>query len=99
MFDLGWTEILFLSLVALLVLGPKELPAVLRNIGLVTGRLRALAGEFKNSLTQLEDEVEAAAKLQEDAAAKPVKPKNKNQSKKAPDLFSQDTSLSDDKDG
>ncbi len=96
MFDLGWTEILFLSLVALLVLGPKELPAVLRNIGIITGRLRALAGEFRRSLTQLEDEVEAAAKLDEEKA--PPAKTNKSPSQ-APDLFSQDTSLSDDKDG
>ncbi len=69
MFDLGWTEILFLSLVALLVLGPKELPAVLRNIGIITGRLRALAGEFRRSLTQLEDEVEAVTKIDDEKAA------------------------------
>ncbi len=51
MIDIAWSEFLFIALIALILIGPKELPAVLRNIGRWIGKARA----FGKSLTdQLE---------------------------------------------
>lgn len=41
MIDIAWSEFLFISLVALILIGPKELPFVLRNVGRWIGKARA----------------------------------------------------------
>jgi len=46
MFDIGWSELLIVAVVAIIVVGPKDLPAMLRSIGKIVGQLRRLAGEF-----------------------------------------------------
>jgi sec-independent protein translocase protein TatB len=72
MFDIAWSHILLIGVIALLVIGPKDLPKVLRTLGIWVGRARAIAREFQGSLDQmireaeLEDvrkEVEKASKL------------------------------------
>ncbi|MBI1211674.1 MAG: twin-arginine translocase subunit TatB [Alphaproteobacteria bacterium] len=47
MFDIGWDELLLIALVALVVIGPKDLPGVLRTLGQWVARARSLAGEFR----------------------------------------------------
>lgn len=47
MFDVGWSELVVIAVVALVVIGPKELPATLRTIGKMTARARKVAGEFR----------------------------------------------------
>lgn len=47
MFDIGWTELLVVGVVALLVVGPKELPALLRTIGRYVGMIKRQANEFR----------------------------------------------------
>jgi sec-independent protein translocase protein TatB len=70
MFDLAWSHILLLGLVALLVIGPKDLPRALRTVGVWVGRARAIAREFQGSLDQMirESELEEVRKEVEKAA-------------------------------
>src|SRR6185312_1676300 len=57
MFEVGFTEILVISVLALVVLGPEKLPRVAAQIGRWVGRARAMARQFRE---QLEDEVQLA---------------------------------------
>ncbi|MBA4789347.1 MAG: twin-arginine translocase subunit TatB [Rhizobiales bacterium] len=47
MFDIGWSELMLIGVVALIVIGPKELPGVLRTMGRTITKLRRMAGEFQ----------------------------------------------------
>ncbi|MEL6476810.1 MAG: Sec-independent protein translocase protein TatB [Pseudomonadota bacterium] len=50
MFDLGWTELLLIGAVALIVVGPKDLPRMLRTVGQYAGKARGMAREFQRSM-------------------------------------------------
>lgn len=54
MFDIGWTELVVLGLVILIVLGPSEIPTVLRWIGRITGQIRRVALEFQRNLASMD---------------------------------------------
>lgn len=78
MFDIGWSELVVLGVIALIFVGPKELPGLLRTIGRYAGVLKQQAGEFrahfdqalkeaeldqlKNDITGFRNEVEGAAR-------------------------------------
>jgi sec-independent protein translocase protein TatB len=62
MIDIAWSEFLFIALLALILIGPKELPTVLRNIGRCVGKARAFA---KNLSDQLDLETHLDGQLQE----------------------------------
>ena len=47
MFDLGWSKVLILAVVAIVVVGPKELPSLLRTLGQFIAQLRRHASEFR----------------------------------------------------
>lgn len=47
MFDLGWSEILVIAIVMIIVVGPKDLPRMLRSFGRTTAKMRAMAGDFR----------------------------------------------------
>jgi sec-independent protein translocase protein TatB len=47
MFDVGWSELMVIGVVALLVVGPKELPALLRTVGKYMGMVKRQASEFR----------------------------------------------------
>jgi sec-independent protein translocase protein TatB len=53
MFDIGWDELLLIALVALVVIGPKDLPGVLRTLGNWAARARQLAGEFRSHVDDM----------------------------------------------
>lgn len=55
MFDIGFSEILVIFILALVVLGPEKLPRVVREVGRWVGRARAMARQFQE---QLEEEVD-----------------------------------------
>ncbi len=60
MFDIGWGELLLIGVVALIVIGPKELPAVLRAVGQWTGKMRRMAAEFQGQFQEALREAEMA---------------------------------------
>lgn len=58
MFDIGWSELAIIAVVALVVLGPKELASSMRTLGQWAGRARGLANEFRRGLDELARESE-----------------------------------------
>ena len=58
MFDLGWSEMAVIMLVAIIVIGPKDLPRVARTVGKWTGKARAMARDFQRSLDDMAREAE-----------------------------------------
>ncbi len=60
MLDIGWSEILLIAIVAVVVIGPKELPAALRTVGAMLTRLRRMAGEFQGQFQQAMKEADLA---------------------------------------
>jgi sec-independent protein translocase protein TatB len=60
MFDIGWSELLVIGVVALIAIGPKELPGALRTLGQWTGKLRRMASEFQNQFHEAMREAEMA---------------------------------------
>jgi sec-independent protein translocase protein TatB len=66
MFDIGWTEIALVSAVIIVVMGPKELPVVLRTIGRAVSRARAMAKEFRDSIDEMADEADLGKEVFDD---------------------------------
>jgi len=60
MFDIGWSELLVIGIVALVVIGPKELPGVVRAVAQNIGKLRRLASDFQNQFNDAMREMELA---------------------------------------
>ena len=60
MFDLGWSELVVIAIVALIAIGPKELPGVLRMVGQWMGKARKMAGEFQGQFQEAMREAEMA---------------------------------------
>ncbi len=60
MFDLSWTEILIIGVVALIAIGPKELPGALRALGHWMGKVRRMASEFQDQFRDAMREAEVA---------------------------------------
>ena len=58
MFDIGWSEMAIIFLVALIVIGPRDLPRVARTMGQWVRKARKLAREFQNSLEDMAREAE-----------------------------------------
>lgn len=56
MFDIGMTELLVIGIVALIVVGPKDLPGMFRTLGRFTGKLRGMAREFQRAMEDAADE-------------------------------------------
>ena len=60
MFDLSWSELLLIGVVALIFIGPKELPGVLRTLGQWMSKIRRMAGDFQNQFHDAMREAELA---------------------------------------
>lgn len=60
MFDIGWSELLLIGIIALIVIGPKELPGALRTLGQWTAKIRRMASEFQNQFNEAMREAELA---------------------------------------
>jgi sec-independent protein translocase protein TatB len=58
MFGLGWGEMVVIGIVALVAIGPKELPTVLRTVGLWMGKVRRMANEFQGQFQEALREAE-----------------------------------------
>ncbi len=69
MFDFAWSELMVIGAVALVVIGPKDLPKALKTAGMVVRRARGMAREFQNSIDDMirEAELEDVRKSVQDA--------------------------------
>ena len=77
MFDIGWSEILLIAVVALVAIGPKELPRVLFEAGKWFRRIRLVAGEFQRHFTDIMHEAELdELRKQAQAARDVMRPKS-----------------------
>ena len=56
MLDLGMSELLVIGIVALIVIGPKDLPGLFRSLGQFTGKMRGMAREFSRAMEAAADE-------------------------------------------
>ncbi len=60
MFDIGWSELALIAVVALVAIGPKELPGVLRTVGQWVTKVRRMAAEFQGQFQEAMREAEMA---------------------------------------
>ena len=58
MFDVGWQELFLIAVVALIVVGPKDLPHVLRGVSRFVTKARAMSREFQSGLAEMAREAE-----------------------------------------
>lgn len=58
MLDLGWSEFFVIGVIALVVIGPRELPGALRSLGRIIARARGLAQDFREGLDDIARETE-----------------------------------------
>jgi sec-independent protein translocase protein TatB len=58
MFDFAWSELMVIGAVALVVIGPKDLPKALKTAGMLVRRARSMAREFQNSIDDMIREAE-----------------------------------------
>jgi sec-independent protein translocase protein TatB len=67
MFDIGWSELLVIAVVAIIVVGPKDLPRLMRTFGQYAGKLRRMAADFQQQFgdAMREAEVEEVRKAME----------------------------------
>ncbi len=56
MFDIGWLELMVIGIVALIVVGPKDLPGMFRTVGNFVGKARGMAREFQRTMEAAADE-------------------------------------------
>jgi sec-independent protein translocase protein TatB len=72
MFDISWTELLVIAVVAIIVVGPKDLPRALRTVGRFAGKAKRMARDFQNQFNEalreaeidtIRKEVESVAKI------------------------------------
>lgn len=56
MFGLGWSEMVLIGIVALIVIGPKDLPGLFRTMGEFTGKARGMAREFNRAMQSAADD-------------------------------------------
>ena len=77
MFNIGWSEMMVIAAVAIIVVGPKDLPRMLRTFGKTMGQVRRTANDFKRQFNDALREAEREAGLEETrkqlkAAVEPV---------------------------
>lgn len=77
MLDIGWSELLLIGVVALIVIGPEDLPKLFHTLGRLTARARGMAREFTNAME------DAAKSSGLDEASKALRDVNTLTSKKA----------------
>jgi sec-independent protein translocase protein TatB len=65
MFDIGWSEILVIAAVAIIVVGPKELPRMLRSFGKTMGMVRRTANDFRRQFDEALREAEREVGLED----------------------------------
>jgi len=59
MLDIGWSELLLVAIVAIIVVGPKDLPKLMRTVGFYAGKVRRMAADFQRQFNEAVAESEA----------------------------------------
>jgi len=67
MLDIAWPELMIIGIVAVVAIGPKDLPKVMNTMGRWVGKARHYAENIQHSMDQLTIEAEAAERVQKDA--------------------------------
>lgn len=67
MFDIGFSELALIAILALLIAGPERLPGIMRGLGHIAGRARHIYGVMRNELEREMDSVKSEAAQQENA--------------------------------
>src|SRR5690606_33257429 len=76
MFDIGWSEMLVIAIVVIVVVGPKELPGMLRTFGKTTSKLRVMANDFRKQFDEALKEAELDDLKQVADDVRSLNPKN-----------------------
>jgi len=58
MFSFGWGEIFLIGIIVVVVIGPKDLPKFIKQIGLLAKNIRKISSDFKSSINEIEEETE-----------------------------------------
>jgi sec-independent protein translocase protein TatB len=68
MFDIGWSELLVIGVVAIIVVGPKELPRLMRTFGHYLGKVRHMAADFQRQFEEVvrDSEIDEVRKAMQD---------------------------------
>jgi sec-independent protein translocase protein TatB len=88
MFDIGWSELLVIAVVAIVVIGPKDLPRALRTVGQWTGKMKRMAREFQGQFNEAlrEAELDTIKRDVEALAKEPFADVNKELEKTGSDI-------------
>tara|TARA_Y100000590_G_scaffold86773_1_gene97124 strand:- start:183 stop:413 length:231 start_codon:yes stop_codon:yes gene_type:complete len=62
--QIGWFEILIVVVVAILIIGPKDFPIVVRKIGKWTGSIKRYFSQIQNDVTDLQDSIEEEIEIE-----------------------------------
>ena len=60
MFDIGWPEMMVIGILTIIVVGPRELPRVMRTVMGMIRKIRMMAGDFQNSMEDIAREADLA---------------------------------------
>ena len=85
--DIGWTEMLLIGIVALIVIGPEDLPQMFRQIGRFTAKIRAMSRDFSRAMEQAANEAGVKDMAKDIKAATAVGDLGLNKVKAAADRF------------
>jgi sec-independent protein translocase protein TatB len=91
MFDLSWSHILVVLVVAIVVIGPKDLPRVLRTVGRWTGKVKRMARDFQDQFNEAlrEAELDTIQKDVEDLAKVDMSDVNTEMAKTSADIMTE----------
>jgi sec-independent protein translocase protein TatB len=98
--DLSWSHILLVLVVALVVVGPKDLPRLMREVGRWAGKARAMADQFRKSFDEMARQSELDELRREIDELRTMKPlgdiqRQMNEAMLPPDLVSQPPAVDD----
>ena len=77
--QIGWFEILVVVVLAILIIGPKDFPVVIRKIGNWTGSIKRYFSEIQKDVTNLSETIEDEVLLEEKYSRNKIKDKKKDE--------------------
>ena len=77
--QIGWFEILVIVVLAILIIGPKDFPIVIRKIGNWTGSFKRYFSEIRRDVSDLQENIEEETSIEEKNSKKKIKDKSKDE--------------------